>query len=231
MKFIFFSIILHLSILTFGLSIYKPKKQPILELKTNFDTAKISFNSDSFESNNEPIEEKIEEKIEKSINSEILENSNNLILKSDLKSKALVEKKILKKITKKNENSNKSENKNKNKILTSTDVIEISDGIFAARNQGVDGLKYSFISQPEPNYPLAAKRIGFNNEISIKVRFLVDFKGNIEEIKFYNTKDNLGFQNEVQKTLKNWKLTPVSLNGKPIKLYFYKEFKFNQKQI
>ncbi|MGL4988633.1 MAG: energy transducer TonB, partial [Cetobacterium sp.] len=219
--------------LTFGLSIHKQKKQPILELKTNFDSAKISFNSDSFESNNEPIEEKIEkkieEKIEESINSEILKNSNNLILKSDLKSKALVEKKILKKITTKNKNSNKSENKNK--ILTNTDVVEISDGIFAARNQGVDGLKYSFISQPEPNYPLAAKRIGFDNEISIKVRFLVDFKGNIEEIKFYNTKDNLGFQNEVQKTLKNWKLTPVSLNGKPIKLYFYKEFKFNQKQI
>ncbi|MGL4955254.1 MAG: energy transducer TonB, partial [Cetobacterium sp.] len=111
----------------------------------------------------------------------------------------------------------------------SSDLIELSQGVFAARNQGVQGLTYSFISQPDPDYPLAAKRISYNKEVSIKVRFLVGLKGEIEEVKFYSDKDSLGFQSEVEKTLKRWRLTPVMLNGKAIKLYFYKEFKFNQK--
>lgn len=237
MKFIFFSIILHFSILAFGISIYPLKEQPILKLKlkNNFDTAKILFNSDSFQSKSQPIEDKIE----KSVDNKTLEIADKLISQTNSKPKTLTEKKIAKKNntkivkTKKTEKSEKivKEKKEQNQNLVNSDIIEISEGIFAARNQGIDGLKYSFISQPEPEYPLAAKRISFNNEVSIRVRFLVDFNGNIEEIKFYNTKDNLGFQNEVQKTLKNWKLTPVILNGKPIKLYFYKEFKFNQKQI
>ncbi|MGL5981841.1 MAG: energy transducer TonB [Cetobacterium sp.] len=225
MKFIFFSIILHFSILAFGISIYPLKEQPILKLKlkNNFDTAKILFNSDSFQSKSQPIEDKIE----KSVDNKTLEIADKLISQTNSKPKTLTEKKI----AKKNNTKIVKEKKEQNQNLVNSDIIEISEGIFAARNQGIDGLKYSFISQPEPEYPLAAKRISFNNEVSIRVRFLVDFNGNIEEIKFYNTKDNLGFQNEVQKTLKNWKLTPVILNGKPIKLYFYKEFKFNQKQI
>lgn len=87
---------------------------------------------------------------------------------------------------------------------------------------------YKFISQPDPEYPIVAKRLNFNREVSVKVRFLVGFHGEIEEVKFFTEKDRLGFQKEVEKILKKWRLTPVTLKGVPIKLYFYKEFKFNQ---
>lgn len=125
-----------------------------------------------------------------------------------------------------------STNKTNTEVLpsnsNSNSLIELSKGIFAAKNQGVKGLEYKFISQPDPEYPLAAKRVGYNKKISIKVRFLVGLDGRVEEVKFYNEKDSLGFQAEVEKVLKEWKLTQVTLDKKPIKLYFYKEFKFDQ---
>ncbi|MEG0070215.1 MAG: energy transducer TonB, partial [Cetobacterium sp.] len=127
-----------------------------------------------------------------------------------------------------NKNKDNKNSKNETKKLNS-DFIELSKGIYAAKNQGVKGLKYSFIAQPEPEYPLMAKRLSYSKEVFVKVRFLVDFQGNIEEIKFYGQNDKLGFQEEVKKALCNWKLTPITVNNKPIKLYFYKEFKFNKK--
>ncbi len=111
---------------------------------------------------------------------------------------------------------------------TNSDLIQLSNGVYAAKNQGVKGLNYSFVSQPDPDYPLLAKRMGFKKEIVVKTRFLVGFDGEIEDIVFYSTKDRFGFYTEVEKALKKWKLTPVTLNGKPVKLYFYKEFHFNQ---
>lgn len=127
-----------------------------------------------------------------------------------------------------NINKNKTEPETSAFNSNSNDIIELSKGIFAAKNQGVKGLEYKFISQPDPEYPLAAKRVDYNKKVSIKVRFLVGLDGRVEEVKFYNQKDSLGFQAEVEKVLKEWKLTQVTLDKKPIKLYFYKEFKFEQ---
>jgi len=176
------------------------------------------------ESSDEILREVLEEKIDKP---KIEEKKREVIKKENKKDSK--PKKVLEK--KKNESAKKSkQSENINTPTnTNTDLIELSQGVFAAKNQGVQGLKYSFISQPDPEYPLAAKRVSYTKEVSIKVRFLVGLNGEIEDIKFYNNKDSLGFQKEVEKTLNKWKLTPVTLNNKPIKLYFYKEFKFNQK--
>ena len=114
------------------------------------------------------------------------------------------------------------------KEIMGKDFIQLSKGGYAAKNQGVKGLNYSFISQPEPNYPTAAKRVGYSREVIIKVKFLVGFNGSIEEIKFYGKDNGLGFHSEVKKALNNWKLTPITIKNKKVKLYFYKVFKFNQ---
>ena len=114
------------------------------------------------------------------------------------------------------------------KEIMGKDFIQLSKGVYAAKNQGVKGLNYSFISQPEPNYPTAAKRVGYSREVIIKVKFLVGFNGTIEEIKFYGKDNGLGFHSEVKKALNNWKLTPITIKNKKVKLYFYKVFKFNQ---
>ncbi|WP_320047602.1 energy transducer TonB [uncultured Ilyobacter sp.] len=121
-----------------------------------------------------------------------------------------------------------------NKIADSSNEIgegfdKLSDGSIVAKNQGVPGLKYGFISNPDPEYPVIAKKLGFGGEILVKVRMLVDEDGSIEEIKFYSEKDKFGFSEEVRKTLTNWKLTPVKVGDKNIKMYLFKTFRFKLK--
>ncbi|MGL6066620.1 MAG: energy transducer TonB [Cetobacterium sp.] len=241
MKFIIFSIVLHICVFIFGFSLNSNKKYEIEQSGNDIYIPSISVNFNSFQPAQEIVQEEVVESIE-----EIVEKIPN----PEPKPKKTVEKKleVIKKDPKKLEapkpkkpkevkevqevqKNQKAQEARVSEAPTSNnnDLIQLSHGVFAAKNQGIQGLKYSFISQPDPDYPLAAKRISYNKEVSIKVRFLIGFKGEVEEVKFYNDKDNLGFQNEVEKTLKKWKLTPVTLNNKPIKLYFYKEFKFNQK--
>ncbi|WP_319371557.1 energy transducer TonB [uncultured Ilyobacter sp.] len=121
--------------------------------------------------------------------------------------------------------------KNENRITESDDGIgvgfdKLSDGSIVAKNQGVAGLKYGFISSPDPDYPAIAKKLGFDGEILVKVRMLVGENGSVEEIKFYNQKDKFGFTDEVRKTLKNWRLTPVRVGDRNVKMYLFKTFRF-----
>ncbi|MGL4357467.1 energy transducer TonB [Cetobacterium sp.] len=243
MKFVIFSIALHIFIFIFGFSLDTNKKYEIDNVGNDFSTPSISVNFNSFQpsepvQNEAPVEEVIEEKaiIPEPIPEPKVEEKKLEVIKKEPekkveKPKKTPEKKLPKKeVTEDKKPTKKPESQQSTAPSNnSSDLIELSQGVFAARNQGVQGLTYSFISQPDPDYPLAAKRISYNKEVSIKVRFLVGLKGEIEEVKFYSDKDSLGFQSEVEKTLKRWKLTPVMLNGKAIKLYFYKEFKFNQK--
>lgn len=142
--------------------------------------------------------------------------------------KKIKKKKIIKKEPIKEKVSTEKPEQSSSKEIMGKDFIQLSKGVYAAKNQGVKGLSYSFISQPEPNYPTAAKRLGYNREVIIKVKFLVGFNGKIEDIKFYGKDNGLGFHREVEKALMNWKLTPITVQNKKVKLYFYKVFKFNQ---
>ncbi len=106
--------------------------------------------------------------------------------------------------------------------------VQLEDGAWAAKNQGVKGLSYGFLAQPEPEYPAIARRMGVDHEVVIKVRFLIGYKGRVEDIKFYDDVTNFGFREEVEKTLKNWRATPIEVDGRKIKLYFYKTFRFEK---
>ncbi|MDX8335466.1 energy transducer TonB [Candidatus Cetobacterium colombiensis] len=236
MNFFIFSIVLHIVIFIFGFSLDSNKNFQVENIGNNFSSPSISVNFSSVQASTTPqleespvdsTEEIIEEKVEKEVPKPKLEEKKIEVIKKETpkvsKPKKNLQKKKTESVTKNEKPQTPSMPKN------NSDLIQLSNGVFAAKNQGVKGLNYSFISQPDPEYPLVAKRLSYSKEVSIKVRFLVGFKGEVEEIKFYNEKDSLGFQEEVEKTLKNWKLTPVTLNNKPIKLYFYKEFKFNQK--
>lgn len=217
MKFIISSIFLHIIIF---LSTYT------FNFKKNYSVEKIGNSSNPIDiamnfSPKEIIEEVGDiQEVEETVETPVI-NPKQEIQKKEGQKKERKKDPVIKKTTSNSHSTTSSE--------INSDLIELSKGIFAAKNQGVKGLKYSFISQPDPEYPVAAKKLGITKEISIKVRILVNSDGNIEEIKFYNKNDNLGFQEEVSKALKHWKLTPVTLNNQPIKLYFYKEFKFNQK--
>lgn len=230
MKFIIFSIALHTIIFISVFTFDNKKTFDIQNPGHNIDAINISMNlsqastaqivSENPEVERVQSEPEIKPKIEIEPKAEKAKIQQKPKIKT--KTKSISHSKTVNKIELNKKKSESSSNSNSN------DIIELSKGIFAAKNQGVKGLEYKFISQPDPDYPLAAKRIGYNKKVSIKVRFLVGLDGKVEEVKFYNQKDSLGFQAEVEKILKEWVLTQVTLNKKPIKLYFYKEFKFEQ---
>ena len=65
------------------------------------------------------------------------------------------------------------------------------------------------------------------NTVRVIIQF--DSEGELESLKFVDGKDSFGFANEVEKTVKNWKLTQIEYRGKKIKMRFYKSFKFQEK--
>lgn len=220
MKFIIFSIALHTIIF---ISVFTFDNKNSFEIQNpghNIDAINISMNLSQKIVPEKTQEESVQSEPEIKAEPDVVAKPKP---KVEAKPREIPKSKAIKKA---------STNKTNAEVLpsnsNSNSLIELSKGIFAAKNQGVKGLEYKFISQPDPEYPLAAKRVGYNKKISIKVRFLVGLDGRVEEVKFYNEKDSLGFQAEVEKVLKEWKLTQVTLDKKPIKLYFYKEFKFDQ---
>lgn len=112
--------------------------------------------------------------------------------------------------------------------LSSDSFIHLEDGSIVAKNQGVKGLSYGWINDPDPQYPTIARRMKYDKDVIIKVRFLVGYDGKIEEVRFYDNMTGYGFRNEVEKTLKEWEATPVKVDGQKVKLYFYKTFKFEK---
>lgn len=106
-------------------------------------------------------------------------------------------------------------------------VVRLSDGSLYIKHLGVKGTTYGFVSNPLPAYPSVAKRLGFKDEIVIKVLLQFDSNGNLKKYKFVGKRDKFGFTNEVEKVLKNWRLTPIRYKGQPAGMGFYKDFKFS----
>ncbi len=104
--------------------------------------------------------------------------------------------------------------------------VKLADGSLAAKHQGIAGLTYGFISKPEPEYPSLAKKLGYKKEMIVKVRLLIDEDGKVQEIKLYTERDKYGFCNEVEKVVSNWKLTPIKVGNKKVKMYIFKSFRF-----
>lgn len=107
-------------------------------------------------------------------------------------------------------------------------LTEVTEGVYVAQNQGVDGIEYKILFEQDPEYPIIAKRVGYKKPVEVEVKFLVGYDGKIEEIKFENEDMGMGFRNEVEKALKKWRFSPVTLKNQKIKMYFYKSFIFNQ---
>lgn len=97
---------------------------------------------------------------------------------------------------------------------------------YIAKNQDIEGLQYKILKNPNPSYPVQGKKAYINKEIQIKARFTVNEKGLVEDIKFYDKEEKFGFREEVTKALENWRFSPITYNGKNIKMYFYKVFIF-----
>lgn len=124
-----------------------------------------------------------------------------------------------------------TENSNSEKIIPNKEdfssmTFSKEGETYIAKNQDIEGLQYKILKNPNPSYPVQAKKAYINKEIQIKARFTVNEKGLVEDIKFYDKEEKFGFREEVTKALENWRFSPITYNGKNIKMYFYKVFIF-----
>ena len=231
MKFYLFSFIIHM-ILFFSVI-----KLPKNEIKLDSKNVVVYLNELKIEGKNTPepapiknIElpkEKVEKKIEK-----------KEIKKIEKKVEKKIEKrKTVKKVKKQIES--KVEEKEINKVIEAVGVttaineldglVKDGTGTYIGDQKSNQGIGYKIKREIDPNYPTMAKKIGFKDEVVIKTKFLVGLNGKVEEIIFLNDYTKYGFQKEVEKALKKWEFEPIVYKNKKIKMYFYKDFRFNVK--
>ena len=168
-------------------------------------------------------EEKIRTK-EKQVEEErIREKVKKIVKKEEVKKKNLEAKKL----------DNKEQKNRSNKVKESYNEFEDQnrflqgeDGVFTAVS--LDGIEYEILKEVDPQYPIKARKIGYNGNGSVKVKFLVDTDGIVKEIKFISGESKFGFREEVEKALRKWKFKPIIYKGKIIKVHFEKEFKFKK---
>ena len=132
-------------------------------------------------------------------------------------------------VSKNNESTKNSDSINtdfSSQQKTATISKELTSSNYIAKNQDIEGLNYKILVSSDPDYPILAKKANYKNTVIVKTRFLVNGEGKIEEIKFYDDEIKFGFHDEVEKSLKKWKFSPVKLNGVAAKMYFYKTFVF-----
>lgn len=156
-------------------------------------------------------EEKPKEKVKKIIKKEEIKKKKSETKKSDNKEKKNTSNKV-------KESYNEFEDQNR--------FLQGEDGVFTAVS--LDGIEYEILKEVDPQYPIKARKIGYNGVGSIKVNFLVDTDGTVKDIKFISGESKFGFREEVEKALKKWKFKPIIYKGNTIKVHFEKEFKFKK---
>lgn len=239
-KFYIFSVIFHLFIGAIFLK--SPIKEIPLVLK-NRQIVKVSFNKNSTGSKNsnnsgaiqttqESVETIPEPKIAKEIVTDTIEKSEKKIeIKKNIEKKITKNKKTVepakyKPIEKKtSEKNNSTESSIKDSLAGDNRFSLDSDGFYTASSS--DGIEFEFLNVVNPSYPQLAKRMKYTKQVIIRTKFLVDIDGNIKNIEILDGLDKFGFREESMRALKQWKFKPITYQGKKIKVYFYKDFKFN----
>ncbi|WP_297431027.1 energy transducer TonB [uncultured Cetobacterium sp.] len=231
-KFYILSAILHGLVIFFLLGFAKDEELKFKEKNTMVVSVKnrraISNNTNvNSVKENEKKEDAKEEKIkpqEKSLEKEVVrEKIKKIVKKENIKKKNLENKKQDDK-----EQKNKSDKikDSYNEFKDQNRFLQGEDGVFTAVS--LDGIEYEILKEVDPQYPVKARKIGYNGIGSVKVKFLVDTDGTIKEIKFVSGESKFGFREEVEKALKKWKFKPIIYKGKVIKVHFEKEFKFKK---
>lgn len=103
----------------------------------------------------------------------------------------------------------------------------IEGGTYVGDQRNMGGFGYTILREVDPKYPQMAKRIGFKDEVVVRTKFLVGTKGKVEKVIFLDNFEKYGFHAEVEKALYKWEFAPIIYHGKAIKMYFYKDFRFN----
>lgn len=232
MKFYVLSFILHLIL------IFSVIKLPTRDIKLDSKNVVVYLNELKIEGkgNPEPAslknlekkevveEKKIEKKEIKKVEKKKIERK---IEKKKVTKKVVSNKKKVEKIT---ENMSDEVVETQSKAFNPLDgLVKDGTGTYIGDQRSSQGIGYIIKREVDPIYPQMAKKVGFKDEVIIQTKFLVGLNGKVEEIIFLNDFKKYGFQKEVEKALKKWEFEPIIYHGKNIKMYFYKDFRFNVK--
>ena len=200
------------------------KKNIVEQVSNNTRTSSQSETEKSLESN---LDTKVSEQKEKEISNQ--NNTETTVAVVETKKTNLTSEVTASDVSKSNESTKNSDSINtdfSSQQKISTISKELTSGNYIVKNQDIEGLNYKILASSDPDYPILAKKANYKNTVIVKTRFLVNGEGKIEEIKFYDDEIKFGFHDEVEKSLKKWKFSPVKLNGEAAKMYFYKTFVF-----
>ena len=173
---------------------------------------------------------------EKPVEKKVVEKKEP-IKKESLQPKKSVKKKVTKKevVKQKIESTPVSETSSAPTEQTSGSSILSGDKILQNNGDGTytalsnNGIKYKIIKEMAPDYPKQAETIRYRKKVIVKAKFLVNEKGEVQNITIVQSHKKLGFDDAVISALKKWKFSPVHYNNEIIKVYFQKEFVFESK--
>ena len=173
---------------------------------------------------------------EKPVEKKVVEKKEP-IKKESLQPKKSVKKKAAKKEVVKQEiestpvfetSSAPTEKTNASSIPSGDKILQNNgDGTYTALSN--NGIKYKIIKEIAPDYPKQAETIRYRKKVIVKAKFLVDEKGEVQNITIVQSHKKLGFDDAVTSALKKWKFSPIHYNNEIIKVYFQKEFVFESK--
>lgn len=107
----------------------------------------------------------------------------------------------------------------------SGNFIANGDGSYTALGSG--GISYEILSEATPRYPRAARSIGFNKVVRVRVKFLVGLDGQVETTEIFTRNiPDLGFKEAAVEAVKKMKFAPIYHQGRNIKVYFQKTIVF-----
>ena len=107
----------------------------------------------------------------------------------------------------------------------SGNFIANGDGSYTALGSG--GISYKILSEATPRYPRAARSIGFNKVVRVRVKFLVGLDGQVETTEIFTRNiPDLGFKEAAVEAVKKMKFAPIYHQGRNIKVYFQKTIVF-----
>lgn len=237
MKYIIFSLIIHIG---FSIGMYfdafKSAKDETPNVLVN-----ISFNVIEKQ---EPMIAKSEEPISEPQSNELPPPVIEPVVSDPPVMKLPEPKKVQKKETKSKEKTKKVDKQEpKNIVEKTSDTIPSKvntdmfadnknfrlngDGTYTALSS--KGINYKVILSPEPNYPARANSARYNRDVTVRAKFIVGLKGNVESIQIISGNSGMGFDDEVRKTLNKWKYQPIYYNNKNIKVTFTKTFYFKSR--
>ena len=216
-KYLFYSVFIHLLLISaLLLSLYELGHLSLNDQENGgVGLTHISIlNQENSAVNIAPKQNKLPPKTEK----QFINTRKNLSQNSQLSEKKSTISKNQYKITKNSSNISVEENKDDDSLSQSEHGGKIKKEFVKGGNENNDAVPLKSSAKPEyginpkPEYPIAARRRGYEGEVIFNVQVLND--GNVGEMEIVKTSGYAVLDNSAHAALKKWKFVPGKFNGK-----------------